>query len=104
MSAAKVSRTGLPLSQVSATAKSSKLASRRSAIFNSIFERVVAEDLLHCALALCAASSASSISSTLERGILVNTLPSTGEMLSKYSPFTGATHCPPMKFSYWALN
>ena len=76
----------------------------RSAILSKIFERTVGELLFHSAFALWAASSASSMSSTEERGIFVNTLPSTGERLSKYSPLTGATHWPPIKFSYCALN
>ena len=104
MSAASVSRIGLPLSHVSATANFSRFCSRRSAILRSKFERVVGEDLFHCSLALCAASSASSMSSTDERGTFVKTLPSTGEIFSKYSPFTGATHSPPIKLSYCALN
>ena len=104
MSAANVSRTGLPLSHVSATASSSKFCSKRSAIFNNRFERVVGDALFQDALAACAASSASSISAVEERGIFVNTLPSTGEMLSKYSPLTGGTHLPPIKFSYCDLN
>ena len=91
---------GLPFSQVSATARSSRFSSRRSAILSNKFERVVGDDLPQAALALCAASSASSISSADERGTLVNTLPSTGEILSKYSPLTGATHFPSIKFSY----
>ena len=104
MSAANVSRTGLPLSQVSATANNSRFCSKRSAILSRMLERVVGDELFHCALALWAASKASSMSSADERGTLVNTLPSTGEIFSKYSPFTGATHSPPIKFSYCALN
>ncbi len=41
-----------------------------------------------------------SMSSAVPRAISVNVLPVTGEMFSKYSPFSGATHSPPMKWSY----
>jgi hypothetical protein len=63
-------RTGLPLSQVSATARYSRFCSSLSAILSKIFERTVVRLLFHSAFALCAASKASSISSTDERGIL----------------------------------
>ena len=49
--------------------------------------------------AACAASSASSTSSAVERGTSVNASPVAGVTFSEYSPFTGATHWPPMKFS-----
>ena len=39
------------------------------------------------------------MSSADERAISVNARPVTGEMFSKYSPFTGLTNSPPMKFS-----
>ena len=39
------------------------------------------------------------MSSAVPRAISVNALPVTGEMFSKYSPLTGATHSPPMKLS-----
>ena len=68
----------------------------RSAIFSSTLERSVVEALPHAALAACAASSASSMSCALERGTEVNTLPSTGLVLSKYWPEAGSTHLPPM--------
>lgn len=37
-----------------------------------------------------------SSASALERGIWQNAVPVTGEILSKYCPFTGASHWPPM--------
>ncbi|SHW73127.1 Uncharacterised protein [Mycobacteroides abscessus subsp. abscessus] len=36
----------------------------------------------------------------MPRATWVNTLPSIGEAFSKYWPSAGATHSPPMKFSY----
>ena len=45
------------------------------------------------AFASCAASSASSMSASRERGIDVNGSPVIGDMLSKYSPPTGAPTC-----------
>jgi len=103
-SAAIVSRIGLPLSQVSARASSSRFSSILSAIFHNRLLRVVAEATFHDTAALCAASNASSTSAPVERAILVKGLPSTGEILSKYSPPAGATHSPPIKFSYCSLN
>ncbi len=96
MSAAMVSRSGLPLSMVSATAICSRLASMRSAIRFRMLARSVVEVRPHAALALCAASSAASMSLLLERGTAVNFWPLMGEMFSKYCPSTGATQCPPM--------
>ena len=40
------------------------------------------------------------MSASVPRAISVNGLPLTGETFSKYSPFTGGTHSPPMKWSY----
>ena len=48
--------------------------------------------------AACAASRAASMSSAVPRATSVNGLPLTGEMFSKYSPLTGSTHSPPMKW------
>ena len=76
----------------------------RSAIFSKILLRSVLEELFQAALAAWAASSANSMSSAVERATLVKALPVMGQMSSKYWPFTGGTHLPPMKLSYWALN
>ena len=104
ISAAKVSRIGLPFSHVSATANNSIFCSRRSAIFNNRLERSVGEAAFHLVLAAWAASSASSMSSGLDLATLAKGLPLTGEILSKYSPLTGATHWPPIKLSYFSLK
>src|SRR6056297_1388730 len=103
-SAALVSRMAFPLSQVSALAKISKFCSILSAIFSSILLRSVAEETFQLAAASQAASIAFSISSAVDLGILVKDFPSTGDVFSKYSPLVGATHLPPIKFSYWFLN
>ena len=66
------------------------------AILSRMLLLVVAELLLQDGKALWAASSAKSMSSFPERAALVKALPSMGERLSKYSPFTGGTNCPPM--------
>jgi len=103
MSALMVSRIGLPLSIVSAVASSSRLASRRSAIFNSRLERCAGGVFAQLSAAACAASNASSTSSAPERAAWVYGLPVIGVITSKYSPLTGATHLPPIKLSYLAL-
>ena len=72
-SAFNVSRTALPLSHVSATANISRFCSIRSAIFNKIFDRSVADVLPHASFAAWAASKASSISSSVDRATCVNT-------------------------------
>ena len=69
MSAFSVSRTGLPLSQASATAMSSRCSSIRSAILFKTIERSAAEVLPHAGAAACAASSAFSMSDSSERAI-----------------------------------
>ena len=99
MSAASVSRTGLPFSQLSATASISRLSSIASATLFSTRERSVVEASPHASFAACAASSASSTSSGVERGTSVNGSPVAGVTFSEYSPLTGATQWPPMKFS-----
>ena len=96
MSAAMVSRSGLPLSQVSALASSSRFCSMRSAILLRMLARVVGEALPQAVLAAWAASSASSMSSAVERGTSQNARPVIGVMFSKYSPLVGGTHSPPM--------
>ena len=102
-SAANVSLTVFPLSKVSASAIFSKFASIASAIlFNNVLLSRT-EVCLNDWNALFAAKIAASQSFSFDLGILVNSFPSTGEILSKYSPLIGATHSPPMKFSYWGL-
>ncbi len=46
--------------------------------------------------ASCAASSASSTSAAVPLATSQNTLPFTGDLFSKYWPFTGGTQVPPM--------
>ena len=93
------SRIGFPLSQVSATARSSRFASITSAILFSTAARSVVEVLPHAGNALCAASSAASMSSAVPRATSANGFPLTGEMSSKYWPLTGLTHSPPIQCS-----
>ncbi len=99
MSAAVVSRIGLPLSQVSATASISRFASMTSAILFRIAARSAVLVLPQEGAALWAASSASSMSSAVPRATSVKALPVTGEMFSKYWPLTGLTQPPPIQFS-----
>src|SRR5579859_800557 len=101
MSAARVSRIGLPLSSVSAMASVSRFASMRSAIFKRMLERSATEVRPHFSRAAWAASSASSTSSACERATWHSTSPLIGLILSKYCPPLGATHFPPMKLSYF---
>ena len=96
MSAARVSRMGLPLSQVSATASISRFSSITSAMRWSAAARSATGVLPHASLAPCAASRASSMSSARERATSQNGLPVTGEMFSKYFSFFGFTNSPPM--------
>ena len=99
MSAARVSRTGLPFSQLSATASISRCSSIASAILFSTLERSVVDISPQPVFAAWAASSASSTSAFVERGTSVNASPVAGVRFSEYSPSTGGTQCPPMKFS-----
>ncbi|MCY1226149.1 hypothetical protein D9M72_383710 [compost metagenome] len=99
MSALRVSRIGLPLSQDSATASISRFSSMRSAILFRMAARSATEVLPHEGAILCAASRASSMSSAVPRATSQNALPVTGVMFSKYWPLTGATHSPPIQFS-----
>ena len=99
MSAASVSRTGLPFSQLSATASISRCSSIASAILLRTRERSVVDASPQAVFAACAASSASSTSSGVERGTSVNASPVAGVRFSEYSPCTGAIQWPPMKFS-----
>ena len=96
MSAARVSRTGLPFSHVSATAISSRCCSIRSAMRFRITERSAGLVLPQAAKAFQATSTARSMSSTVPRPTSVNGLPLTGLMFSKYWPLAGSTNSPPM--------
>ena len=100
MSAASVSRTGLPFSHDSATAISSRCCSMRSAILLRIRARSVAVVRPQDRAAPCAASSARSTSSASPRATSVNVRPVIGVGFSKYRPDAGATHSPPIQWSY----
>ena len=76
------------------------LLSIRSAILFRTRARSAALVRPQLCLAPCAASSASSMSSPVERAISVNVWPLTGEGFSKYPPLLGGTNSPPMKFPY----
>jgi hypothetical protein len=99
MTAAMVSRTALPFSHVSATAIFSRFASMMSAIFRSMLERSVTEDLFQVTAALCAASRAFSTSSAFPRATSQNVFPFTGDAFSKYWPDDGFTYWPPIQWS-----
>src|SRR4249919_16850 len=100
MSAARVSRTGLPFSQLSATASISRFFSTASAIALSTSARSVADASPQASFAAWAASSASSTSSGVESATSVIGPAVAGARSQRYLPFTGASHLPPMKFSY----
>ena len=80
----RVSRTGLPFSQVSATANISRFASMASAMrlrtAAALGQRCVAQ----ASLAAWAASSANSTSSTVDRATSQNGFPLTGLTLAMY--------------------
>ena len=99
MSAARHSRIGLPLSHDSASAMASRFSSIRSAIRSRTSERSAAEVAFHPGAAAHAASRAASMSSDVPRPTSQKTWPVIGVTFSKYSPLTGATHSPPMKWS-----
>ena len=69
----------------------------RSAILLRMLARSAAAVFPTRAAAPWAASSALSMSSSVERGTSLNGCPVTGVGFSKYSPPTGGTHSPPMK-------
>ena len=73
----------------------------RSAILLRMRERSAGEVLPQASLAACAASSAFSMSSAVERATSHSGRPVTGVGLVKYCPRTGGTHSPPMKLSYF---
>ena len=83
MSAASVSRTGLPFSHVSATAIFSRFASMRSAILLRMLARSAGVVFFHDSNAFQATSTARSMSSTVPRPTSVNGFPVTGVMFSK---------------------
>jgi len=99
MSAAIVSRIGLPLSMVSTEASTCRFSCMRSAILFRISARFAGAVAPQASFALCAASSASSMSPAWERATWQIGLPVIGLILSKYLPSTGGTHLPPMKLS-----
>ena len=70
ISAAKVSRMGLPFPMFQLPPITQYFAPRRSAIFNNRLERSVGETAFHLVLAAWAASSASSMSSGLDLATL----------------------------------
>src|SRR5450759_4149890 len=100
MSAARVSRTGLPFSQLSATASISAFFSITSAMALSTAARSVADASPQASLAACAASRASSTSSGVDSATSVIGLAVAGVRSTRYLPCVGANHLPPMKFSY----
>jgi hypothetical protein len=75
-----------------------------SAIRISMRARSAAGVAPHFGAARCAASSASSMSRSLERALRVRIWPVTGVTLSKYSPSAGFCHLPSMKLSYWVFR
>ena len=83
MSAARVSRIGLPFSQVSATAMAGRFASIRSAIRFRMFARSAAEVRPQAGAAPCAASRARSTSSAVPRATSQKVSPVTGVGFSK---------------------
>ena len=100
MSAASVSRTGLPFSQLSVTASISACCSIASATALSTLARPAAEVSPQASLAACAASSAVSTSSGVESATSHIGLAVAGLRLTLYLPAAGGSHLPPMKFSY----
>ena len=63
-----------------------------SAILSKIFERTVGELFIPPQLWLCVLHLMRVRYLQLTNGTFINTLPSTGEILSKYSPLIGAAH------------
>src|SRR5678815_787053 len=99
-SALTVSRMGLPLSMVSMSAIASRFCSSRSAIRLRMLARYAADVVFQLRAAACAASSARSTSSCVERATSQRGCPVTGEGFMKYWPFTGGTYSPPIQLSY----
>src|SRR5450631_4067223 len=100
MSALRVSRTGLPFSQLSATASISAFASITSAMALSTAACSVADASPQASLAAWAASRASSTSSGVDSATSVIGSAVAGVRSTRYLPCVGANHLPPMKFSY----
>ena len=92
------------MSQVSTKANSSRLASIRSATLFSILARSETDVFPQASFAVFAAATALFTSSFWERGYFAINELSIGEVLSKYSPPTGFTNFPLMKFPYFSLN
>ena len=78
MSAARVSRMGLPLSSVSCRANNSKFSSITSAILLSMAARSVAVVLRHVLNASCAAATAASTSASVASVNFANASPLAG--------------------------
>ena len=89
MSTASVSRTGLPLSQLSATESISLFASMTSAIALRMRERSAIDVSAQASLAAWAASSASSTSSAVDFGTSVIGLPVAGVRSTGSRPSSG---------------
>src|SRR6516165_2747262 len=100
MSAASVSRTGLPFSQLSVTASISRCSSMASAILFSTAARCAPGFSPHSSLAAWAASRASSTSSGVDSATSQIGFAVAGLRLTRYLPIAGGSHFPPMKFSY----
>ena len=100
MSAFSVSRTGLPFSQLSATASISLFASIASATLFSTAARCVADASPQASFAACAASNANSTSCGVDSATSVIAAAVAGLRSTRYFPAVGSSHFPPMKFSY----
>ena len=100
MSAASVSRTGLPFSQLSATASISACSSIASATLVSTRARAAGDSWPHASFAACAASSAVSTSAGVESATSQIGLAVAGLRFTRYLPSAGGSHLPSMKFSY----
>ena len=101
-SAARHSRTALPLSAVSIRASRSRFSSMMSAILRRMVERSETEALDQDSLkVVVAASTAAPMSLASPRAAWQSTVcPSIGDTLSKYFPLVGSTNSPPMKWPY----
>ncbi len=100
MSAASVSRIGLPFSQ--RLGDGERLEVRLDPVGDLVagcWRARPAEVLPHAGAAPCAASSASSMSSAVPRATSRNVWPVIGVGFSKYWPLAGGTYSPPMKLS-----
>jgi hypothetical protein len=91
-----LNHSGLPLSFVSANAKSSRLASINSAIRFNILNLSSTGVILHVGKAFCAACTAASTSFSFESGISPYASPVAGLILSMNFPLNGPIKLPPM--------